>query len=356
MIQLKVCWSLIFVSMLLLGQPEQATGQQLREVFQRVNPAVVVVHTEQETALPELSNALPNRPLEPQGVGSGVLISADGKVLTAAHVVQTADRIKVEFISGQVIPARVLAAVSFADIALLQLEQVPPNAQVARLGDSDQAAAGDQIFVVGAPYGIGHSLASGYLSARRNAGRVYESLAALEVLQIDLAIYQGNSGGPVFNLAGEVIGIVTHVLLGAGAANGPGFAVTSNVARRLMLEEKRIWFGVEAMLLEGPLAEHFNLPQYAGLLVQSIANGSLAGRLGLREGQLRATLGEQPQTQTILLGGDIILEIQGQQIRPVPTVLSAIEQTLNRLQASDRLTVKVLRAGKVVELQAVIVE
>lgn len=339
------------LGLLLFWLTPSARAQAVREIFQRVNPSVVVVHTEQENAPAEVPGLLPQRPREPQGIGSGVLISADGKVLTAAHVVNTADQIKVEFLDGQLIPARVLAAAPFADVALLQLTELPLNSAVAKLGDSNQAQAGDQIFVVGAPYGIGHSLAVGHLSARRVTNTVYENLTALEAFQIDLAIYQGNSGGPVFNLNGEVIGIVTHVLAQSGTATGPGFAVTSNVARRLMLEEQRLWLGVEALLLEGPLAASLNLPQYAGLLVQSVAGGSLGGRLGLREGKLRATLGEQPQLQTLLLGGDVILEMQGRAVQPTAAAFQEMQQVLNRLRPEELLKVKVLRAGHVVELQ-----
>lgn len=341
---------------LLLCLPLPVAGQSLRTVFQQVNPSVVVVHTEKESTTPDVLGLFPTRPMEPQGMGSGVLISADGKVLTAAHVVQTAEQIKVEFLNGQLIPARVLAAAPFADLALLQLASLPNDTPVARLGNSDQATAGDQIFVVGAPHGIGHSLAVGYLSARRTTEQVYENLTALETFQIDLAIYQGNSGGPVFNLNGEVIGIVTHVLAQAGTTTGPGFAVTSNVARRLILEEQPLWLGVEALLLDGPLAESLNLPQFAGLLVQSVAGNSLGKELGLRGGKLRVTLGEQPQLQTLLLGGDIILEMQGQPVRPSAAAFQEMQRTLNRLRPPEILKVKVLRSGQVVELQTRISE
>jgi S1-C subfamily serine protease len=214
------------------------------------------------------------------------------------------------------------------------------------MGDSDQVEIGDHIFVIGAPYGATHSLSVGYISARRTADRIFEGLAALEVFQTDAAIYEGNSGGPIFNLNGEVIGIVSHVLTRAEGANGPGFAVTSNVARRLLLEQKRIWMGIEAWLVTGTLAEAFNVPQAAGMLVQSVADGSLGDRLGLREGTVSATLEEN----AMVIGGDIILEILGTQIRPDGSVIPEIQQILNGMRSGDSVTMKVLRRGRILEL------
>jgi len=131
-------------------------GQQLRDVFRSVQPSVVIVRTEQIGLPPFPQQGL----VSSDGLGSGVLISSD-KVLTAAHVVQSADRTVVEFSQGESIPARVIGCSSSADVALLQLERSPANYVAAKLGDSDQAAVGDEIFIVGAPYGISDTLTAG---------------------------------------------------------------------------------------------------------------------------------------------------------------------------------------------------
>src|SRR3990172_3894910 len=110
----------------------------------------------------------------PTPVGSGVLISPDGKVMTAAHVVHTADEISVEFLSGEAVGARVVASEPQADVSLLQLERVPPGALAAKLGDSDKVQVGDQIFIIGAPYGIGHTLSVGHISARHKPNTVFK--------------------------------------------------------------------------------------------------------------------------------------------------------------------------------------
>ena len=154
-----------------------------------------------------------------------MLISKDGKVLTAAHVVQTADTVSVEFPNGEIVKAKVVSSEPPADIALLQLERVPASAVVAKLGDSDQVGVADQIFVVGAPYGISHTLTVGHISARRTPGGEQSELGLAEFFQTDAAVNQGNFGGPMFNMNGEVIGIVSHILSQSGGFEGLGFAV-----------------------------------------------------------------------------------------------------------------------------------
>jgi serine protease Do len=328
------CWFIVSVTNL--------QAQPMREMFRRVTPSVVVVHAQKKAVLPTAVDAL----LPDQNIGSGVLISADGKVLTAAHVIQTADRIEIEFLGGQRIPARIVASAPFADVALLQLDKVPEKAVIAELGDSSLTEVGDQIFIIGAPYGANHSLSVGWISARRATENAVENLTSLETLQLDAALYEGNSGGPVFNLKGEVVGIVSHALAKVGNATGLGFAVTSNVARKLMLEDKRVWLGIEGWLIDGELAGAFNLPQSAGMMVQSVAYGSLGAGLGLREGNVVMMIGELQ----LLAGGDVIVEMLGQTIVPDPKILGEIQEQLNKLRAGDQLKIKVLRRGKVVEL------
>lgn len=331
----------VAVALAILAAPE-AGAQSLREVFRQVNASVVLIEARggrTSTSAGELMET-------EEGVGSGVLISTDGKVLTAAHVVQGADEISVRFTTGAPVSARVVASASFADIALLQLATTPPGAVVAAFGDSDELEIGDQIFTIGAPYGANHSLAVGWVSARRRPVTVYEDATALEVFQTDLAVYEGNSGGPLFNLRGEIVGIVTHVLAKNGTASGPSFSVTGNVARKLMVEQRRGWLGVESLMIDGEVARAFHLPQPAGLLVQSVADGSLADRLGLREGSLPAQIGELD----LVLGGDVLLEVHGVPVSSTPAFVSAFTSALDRVRPGDTVTVQVWRGGKVVTL------
>ena len=191
---------------------------------------------------------------------------------------------------------------------MLFRSHVPAGAAVARLGDSDRAEVGDQVFVVGAPLGIGRTLTVGHLSARRTMNATSGGVVSRELFQTDAAINQGNSGGPLFDLNGNVIGVVSYIMSRSGGSDGLGFVVTSNTARRLLLDERTVWSGLDGYLLAGDLARAFNLPTERGaLLVQRVAAGSPAERLGLRGGTMPVAFGQE----TILLGGDVILAVEG---------------------------------------------
>jgi len=314
-------------------------AQDLSQIFKAVNPSVVIVRTSERevSASGQLAKF--------GEVGSGVLISSDGKVMTAAHVVHLADRIVVEFLGGERVGARILASEADADVSLLQLDQVPAGALIATLGDSDRVQIGEPVFIIGAPYGIGHTLSAGHISGRHEPDTVYHGLAKAEFLQTDAAINQGNSGGPMFNMRGQVIGIVSHIISKSGGFEGLGFVVTTNMARRMLFEARSFWTGISAVLLTGDLARMLNLPQPNGLLVQRVADGSAAAVIGIRGGTTKATIGGTD----LILGGDIILESVG-----IPMVDEAsrqkIRDALGRLKTGDPITVKVLREGRVVEL------
>ena len=337
--------SAVLIAILLIGAGRPSAGaetaQTLAEVFKRVNPAVVEIHTK-ETGLPPVPMG---QPVSVAGLGSGVLISPDGKILTAAHVVQTADQIEIEFLTGEKLGARVLSSEPSADVALLQLEKLPRAPFVARLGDSEAVEIGAPVFVVGAPLGASHTLTVGYISARRKPNATFSGMSRAEFFQTDAAINQGNSGGPLFNMQGEVIGIVSHILSHSGGSEGLGFAVTSRVARQLM-EQKSFWSGLNGYTLSGDLAQVFNVPPPGvGLLVQRVAAGSPAERLGLKGGTTPASIGEED----LIVGGDIILSVMGISLAE-PSALTVIRQKITGLGAGDPVPVTVLRGGKVITL------
>src|SRR6266404_8689738 len=151
-----------------LSAAAQNPTPPLRDVFRRVRPAVVVVATRQKELAPDGRRGF----VDLQGLGSGVVISEAGQLLTAAHVVQTAEQIVVSLSESVVVPARVIASSLTSDVALLQLETVPPGLVAARLGDSNRIEVGDPVFVVGHPYGLDHTLTTGVLSARRRPKKV----------------------------------------------------------------------------------------------------------------------------------------------------------------------------------------
>jgi S1-C subfamily serine protease len=321
---------------------EQANAQQLREAARRVDASVVVIKTVEKNVLPSPQSIFVSSP----GLGSGVLISADGRILTAAHVVQAADKIEVEFIDGQVAPAKVIASVPRADVAMIKLDWVPHNAVPAKFGDSDRMQLGDEVFVIGAPYGIGHSLSAGHISARRSPKVSFDAVTKLELLQTDAAINKGNSGGPMFNMAGEVVGVVSHILSQSGGFEGLGFAVTANVAQRLLVTMKGFWTGIDGLLLTDDWVRVFNIPQPAGLLVQRVADNSPASNIGLIGGSYKATIAGAD----LLVGGDIILDVGGIQVMPDGSNALKMIDYLNQRRAGDKITLRVLRAGQITEL------
>lgn len=319
-----------------------AEAQTLGQVFKRVSPSVVVVRTRER----EVAGGGQRQTVNVAGVGSGVLVSGDGKVMTAAHLVHAADEIAVEFLDGEIVEAWVIASEPEADVSLLQLERTPHRVIVAKLGDSGKVDVGDQVFIVGAPYGIGHTLTVGHISARHKPDTVYSEFSLAEFLQTDAAINQGNSGGPMFNMAGEVIGIVSHIISKSGGFEGLGFVVTSNLARRLLIERKALWTGMEGYVLAGDLARVFNVPQPVGVLVQRVAERSPAMLMGLRGGTIQATI----DGKTLTVGGDIILAVQGIPIEDRSSY-ERVQERLSRLHPGAEVTITVLREGRQVELR-----
>ncbi|MHC4990501.1 MAG: S1C family serine protease [Planctomycetota bacterium] len=315
----------------------------IEDLFDRVAPSVVTLKVTSTT----ISSDDVRREVNVGGLGSGVLVSSDGDIMTAAHVVQVADEIAVIFADGTEMEARVVASEPPADVALVRLTEPPPAwAVVAPIGDSDAARVGSRVIVIGAPQGLSHSLTVGHLSARRRLQELVQGFRAVEILQTDAGINQGNSGGPLFNLDGEVIGIVSYIVSESGGSEGLGFAIASNLARELLLERRSFWSGTQGVIVAGDVAKALNTPfGQSGILVQQVAKGSPADELGLRGGTIRVTL----QGKEVLLGGDIILEVDS-----IPAGLASsynsIRERMTKLQVGDEITVKIVREGQVEEL------
>ena len=327
----------LFISALASG-PVPAGAQTVREVFEKVSPSVAVIRARGR----DVTASGQTRFAE---TGSGVLISADGKVMTAAHVVHAMDEISVEFIGSDAVTARVLSSEPAADLSLLQLDRMPPGAKVAAMADSGAVHVGDQVIIVGAPYGLSYSLSVGYISARWPPNTVYKTMPLAEFFQTDATINTGNSGGPMFNMKGDVIGIVSHNISKGGGSEGLGFVVTLNTAKQLLLEKRSFWTGLEGMALSDSLADLLNLPPRAsGFIVKTVAKGSPADEIGLRGSTQIVSI----SGQEVPLGGDIILSVEG---IPVGGANAAkIRDTLSKLPAGAPYKVSILRAGQVLEL------
>ncbi len=234
----------------------------------------------------------PPRPRQSQSLGSGFVISPDGFIVTNNHVIEGADEISIEFFSGLTLTAQLIGTDPATDIALLKVDHSEALQHVA-FGDSEAARVGDWVLAVGNPLGQGFSVSAGIISAR---GRALQGNYD-DYLQTDAAINRGNSGGPLFNMNGEVIGVNTAILSPTGGSIGIGFAMSSNVAKRVIeqLREfgttRRGWLGVRIQDVTADVAEALGLAEARGALVTEVMEG--------------------PAREAGVLSGDVILRFDG---------------------------------------------
>jgi len=334
--------TLLTAAGVLLGD-RPAVAQELRSLFQQVKPSVVVVRIEAEEIGPDDAGG----ETRVQEQGSGVLISNDGQILTAAHVIQTAEQVEVQFADGTRRPAKIVSSVPSADVALLKVDQIPSSLHPAAVGNSDLMQIGDRVFLVGAPFELSYTLTAGYISGRRALQEIESSPSSVQLFQTDAAINKGNSGGPMFNTKGEVVGICSYILSQSGGFEGLGFAVTSNYARKVLLDNPGLWTGFDGLYLDGHLAALLNVPQPAGILVQRVVKNSPAAALGLEAGRYPLKI----NSQNVVLGGDIILSVNGISVGEKGDAVEKVDRSLGQAKAGDSIRITVLRAGKIVQLQ-----
>lgn len=329
----------LIIGMLVVIQSQ--AQEDLTQLYERVHKAVVTIYSSSQ----EVVNQGARRgTVTVEGLGSGFMISGK-RIITAAHVVQSADNIAVEFVDKERIPAKVISIYKNADVALIELAYTKKDAVIVPMGDSDAMKIGSKIFVIGAPFGLQQSLSSGYLSGRLGGDRqISNAFTSIEFFQTDASINTGNSGGPMFNMKGEVIGIVSYILSKSGGFEGLGFAATSNVAKELLIDRSPFYLGIDGIALNGELAGIFNLPQSAGFLVQKVVFLSPAGMMGIKGGDYKGTI----EGQEIILGGDIILAIDD--INFSAKTLDTISDQFNSMKEGDSFTLKIMRRGKVMTL------
>jgi serine protease Do len=318
------------------------SAQNLADLFDANKHSVVTIYVAESVSA---GTGDPRTFTDNMGLGSGVLVK-ENIVLTASHVVANAEEIMVQFYDGEAIPAKTFRHARDADVALIRLDHPPADPHVAVIGNSDDARIGDDIFVVGAPMGLPYSLSRGVISGRHSEPNLYNDGKLLEFFQTDASINTGNSGGPMFNYQGEVIGIVSSILTRSGGFEGIGFAATSNVATALLAERSSRFFGIEAMILSYEMAMVLNVPQESGWLVQRVVKDSPAGQVGIKGGYLKVTIGEEE----LFLGGDIILQVDDLKITGQESLLKLMVY-LNDVHSTVTHKIRVLRAGEIVELR-----
>ncbi len=349
-LSLRALWAMALMVGLLLAQAlaAQARPDSFADLADKISPAVVNITTstvvERGTGpAPIVPEGSPfedffeqfrdrlgegDRPQRSSALGSGFVISEDGFVVTNNHVIESADEIIIEFFSGETLPAEVIGTDPKTDIALLKVKADKPLPFVS-FGDSDTARVGDWVLAMGNPLGQGFSLSAGIVSARNRAlSGTYD-----DYIQTDAAINRGNSGGPLFNLDGQVVGVNTAILSPTGGSIGIGFSMASNVVKRVVDqlqqfgETRRGWLGVRIQDVTEDVAEAMGLEKAAGALVTDVPEG--------------------PAAESGMLAGDVIVSFDGQDV----TDTRSLVRTVGNTEVGKTVRVVVFREGKTVTLK-----
>ncbi|MDA8692893.1 trypsin-like peptidase domain-containing protein [Saprospiraceae bacterium] len=335
--------TLIISLVMIMSWPSLVTAQDLSSRYNESIKSVVTIFSTQykyQSGAISPSNSL----------GSGVIINKDGLIMTAAHVIETANIIKVKLHNGNSYDAEIIRSIPSADVALIKITEQVPGLQPATINPgSTDVKTGNEVYIIGAPLGIEHSLSSGHISGFLKRNTMSNGHMA-QFIQTDAAINHGNSGGPMFNMNGHVIGIVSFILSESGGFEGIGYGVDIRTAKQLLLDDdSHFWSGFDGYFLDQNMSGVLNVPQKAGLLVQRVSKNSFAEKMGLKGGFFQAELLDQK----LWLGGDIILAILGSSCS-TPHSLSSIKQRIKDLKEGEEIYLKILRQGEVIELRKII--
>lgn len=330
--------------------PAPVTAEGIRtsyaDVVEKTSAAVVRIEAVTKAAPQPKTPQTPFddffRQFEPQqrgperGVGSGVIVSADGSILTNAHVVDGAETITVMTIDNKTFDAKVVGIDKLSDLAVLKIEA--QNLPFLSLGNSDNVRVGDIVLAIGNPLGIGQSVTSGIISAKgRRTGLSDGSYE--DFLQTDAAINRGNSGGALVNLNGELIGINSQILSTSGGNIGIGFSIPSNMAKSVMEQllkdgtVHRGQLGVTIQNLTDDMSKALGLSTTEGVLISGVRDGSAAAKAGLKR-------------------GDVIIALNGEKVEDTNVLRNKVAGT----QPGVEVTIKVLRDGKEEEVKAALDE
>jgi Do/DeqQ family serine protease len=327
------------------ASPGTARTASYRDAVRKAFPAVVNVFTSKEIKTPRhpfledplfrhfFGNRLDDEPQRASSLGSGVVVSPEGYILTNHHVVEAADEIEVALADGKKLKARAVGSDPETDIAVLKVEG---NALPAiTFGDADALRVGDVVLAIGNPFGVGQTVTMGIVSA---LGRNQLGINTFEnFIQTDAAINPGNSGGALIDAAGNLVGINTAIFSPSGRSGGSlgiGFAIPASSAKQIMEQiiqtgsVTRGWIGVEAQEITPEIAESFSLSSVNGVLIAGVLRGGPADRAGLKP-------------------GDILLSIQGKPVTDPNSMLNLVAA----LVPSKPASLKLRRGSKDLEVQ-----
>lgn len=326
------------------GQPANNATEQSKstvpplsyaDVIEKAGPAVVTIRSERRVRAPrqfpffdnplfrdffggQLPQSRSNRPQVQMALGSGVIVHADGTILTNHHVVDGAEQIKVELPNHRIFDAKVVGSDPPSDLAVLKIDA--KDLPVLALGDSDKVRVGDIALAIGNPLGIGQTVTAGIISAKsRYTGLSDGSFE--DFLQTDAPINQGNSGGALIDSTGELIGINSQILSTSGGNIGIGFAIPSNMARNVMdqllktgkVHRGQLGIGIQPMTPE--LAQQFGLNETRGVLVNTVAETGPAAKAGIRRGDVIVAFDGKPVTDGNTLRNQIAGTAPGTQVK-----------------------------------------
>jgi 2-alkenal reductase len=323
-------------------QAGAAGGFDPQGIYRRESPGVVTI----------LATRYGGGSAATGGLGSGFVVNGNGEIATNAHVVTTgqgsgirkAGEVFVRFGDGNQVPAKLVGFDPFSDVALIRVDPAGLTLHPLALGSLRDVAVGAPVAAIGSPFGEERSLSIGVISA---TDRAIESLTGFETsgaLQTDAAINSGNSGGPLLDARGRVLGINSQIRTTSGAGSGVGFAVPVDVVRRSLDQLRRTgtaryaYLGVSTRQVYPQLAERFHLGVSGGAYVQLVVPGGPAERAGLKAGGDRQTFQETPWR----IGGDIITRVDGREVRRDSDVSAALLPHL----PGQRVALEVVRDGR----------
>ncbi len=314
-------------------------------IYERDAPGVVTIRS-------VLAGATSAGGPEQSGLGSGFVVSGSGEVATNAHVVtegegraiRKAKEVYVVFADGNQVEARIVGFDANADVALLKLDPAGLRLRPLRLGTARDLRVGSPVAAIGSPFGEPQSLSVGVVSA---TDRSITSLTGFEIsgaIQTDAAINRGNSGGPLVNAKGDVLGINSQIQTSSGGGEGVGYAVPADIVRRTLTQLRKdgsvdyAYLGVSTARIYPQLARRFRLPVTNGAWVQEVVPDGPADKAGLRAGSDERRF----QAQPIIVGGDIISAVDGEKLPDH----DALGVALLAYKPGDLITLRVYRAGK----------